>query len=99
MAHFAKVESGIVTEVIVVNNEDIEDNNGDEQESIGIDFITNTLGLSGTWKQTSYNGNFRGNYAGIGHIYDSTNDVFYEQQPAANLILNTTTWKWETASE
>tara|TARA_R100001129_G_C5169402_1_gene204337 strand:- start:91 stop:459 length:369 start_codon:yes stop_codon:yes gene_type:complete len=55
VAHFAKIEEGLVTEVIVVNNSDITDGNGDEQESLGIDFINNTLGLSGTWKQTSYN--------------------------------------------
>lgn len=100
MAHFAKVEDEIVTEVIVINNQDILDENGDEQESIGINFINNTLGLSGTWKQTSYNGNFRANYAGVGDTYDETNNVFIKKRPDGdNYILNETTWVWEKSSE
>ena len=108
MAHFAKVEEGLVTEVIVVDNSDITDGNGDEQESLGINFINNTLNQSGTWKQTSYNtfGNahensgtpLRGNYAGIGYTYDSANDVFYGPDPsteAQSYTLNTSTWLWE----
>lgn len=66
MAHFAKVENGIVTEVLVVDN---------EHESYGQQYL-NDLGLEGTWIQTSYNANFRGKYAGIGDIYDAENDVF-----------------------
>jgi hypothetical protein len=100
MAHFAKINSdNIVEEVIVIDNNVLDDGTDTENEQQGIDFIINTLGLSGTWKQTSYNGNLRANYAGIGYTYDATNDVFYEEQPAANMSLNTTTWKWETASE
>ena len=85
MSHFAKVENGIVTEVIVAEQ----------------DFIDN---LEGTWLQTSYNthGNqhpesrpLRGNYAGIGYNYDTTNDVFYVPQPYPSWILNNTTWLWE----
>jgi hypothetical protein len=58
----------------------------------------------GEWIQTSYNthGNqhpegrpLRGNYAGIGFTYDSTNDVFYAPQPYPSWILNNTTWLWE----
>ena len=66
MAHFAKVENGTVTEVLVVDN---------EHESYGQQYL-NDLGLEGTWIQTSYNANFRGKYAGIGDIYDAENDVF-----------------------
>jgi len=108
VAHFAKIEEGLVTQVIVVDNSDITDGNGDEQESLGIDFINNTLGLSGDWKQTSYNtfGNahdnggtpLRGNYASVGFTYDSSNNVFYEPDPSTesqSYTLNTSTWLWE----
>ena len=71
MAHFAKIEDGIVREVIVVNNEVLLDENGVEQESIGSQFCTDLFG--GTWVQTSYNANFRGKYAGIGDLWDGTN--------------------------
>jgi len=66
MAHFAKIENGIVTNVVVVDN---------EHEQDGEAYL-NSLGLEGTWVQTSYNGNIRGKYAGIGDIYDSVADVF-----------------------
>ena len=97
MAHFCKIDSNnIVEQIIVIDNEDIKDTNGDEQESIGISFINNTLGLNGTWKQTSFNGNFRANYAGIGDTYDEDNDVFIKKRPDGdNYILNETTWTWE----
>lgn len=71
MAHFAKIENGVVTQVIVVKNEVILDKNGVEQELIGSQFCTNLL--SGIWVQTSYNANFRGKYAGIGDLWDGTN--------------------------
>lgn len=74
MAHFARLEDNIVREVIVVNNEVLLDENGVEQESIGAQFCHDTFG--GEWKQTSYNGNFRGRYAGSGMIYDPVEDVF-----------------------
>lgn len=70
MAHFAKVnENGIVENVIVVDNKNAET----EQE--GKDFIA-SIGLEGNWVQTSYNRNFRNQFAGIGDIYDSVNDIF-----------------------
>lgn len=76
MAHFAKVnDQGIVEQVIVVNNEDILTKEGKESEIVGKRFIK-SIGLEGTWVQTSYNENFRGKYAGIGDTYDSVNDVF-----------------------
>lgn len=74
MAHFAKLENNIVTEVIVVNNEVLLDENGVEQESIGAQFCQDLFG--GEWKQTSYNNNFRGVYAGAGMIYDPIADEF-----------------------
>ena len=109
MAHFCKLdENNVVTEVIVIDNNELLDENNVEQESLGIDFITNTLSLTGTWKQTSYNtfGNqhetggtpLRANYAGIGFTYDETNDVFIPIQPnivGKTFTLNTDTWLWE----
>jgi hypothetical protein len=96
MAHYAKVENGIVTQVIVA-----------EQEFINSGYV----GEPTDWVQTSYNthggihydqnGNpdggiaLRGNYAGIGYTYDATNDVFYVPQPYPSWILNNTTWLWE----
>lgn len=76
MAHFARVENNIVREVIVVNNEVIKDANGVEQESIGIAFCKSLYGQDTEWLQTSYNGNFRGRYAGSGMIYDAQKDEF-----------------------
>jgi len=55
MAHFAKIESGLVTQVIVVNNSDILDKDGNESEAVGAQYCADLLG--GTWVQTSYNGN------------------------------------------
>lgn len=75
MAHFAKVENGIVTHVIVVNNETLGNLDFPESESVGQEFIA-SLGLDGDWKQTSYNGNFRGVYAGAGYTYDAELDEF-----------------------
>ena len=76
MAHFAEIdENNKVLRVIVVANEDCGDLDFPESEPIGQAFIE-SLGLGGTWKQTSYNNNFRGTYAGIGFTYDAANDVF-----------------------
>ena len=97
MAHFAKIGiDNIVTNVIVVNNEDVLDENNVEQEALGIDFIHNLYNDDTTvWVQTSYNSNFRKNYAGIGHTYDETKDAFYAPQPYPSWTLNETTCHWE----
>ena len=96
MSHFARVDNGIVTQVIVAEQ----------------DFIdTGIMGDPADWIQTSYNTRggihygpigrpdggvaLRGNYAGIGYVYDSTHDVFYPQQPWPSWTLNTTTWLWQ----
>jgi hypothetical protein len=76
MAHFARIEDGIVRQVIVVNNAVITDEKGKEQESIGIDFCKSLYGQDTEWLQTSYNGSFRGKYAGSGDKYDSVKDEF-----------------------
>ena len=95
MAHFTKLdENNIVTNVYVVNNEVITDSNGQEQEQLGIDFCKSLWG-EGNYKQTSYNGNFRKNYAGIGFTYDSTRDAFIEPQLYPSWTLNETTCRWE----
>jgi hypothetical protein len=80
MAHFASVVNGTVAQVIVVSNDDCGGGDFPESESVGQAFIA-SLGLSGEWKQTSYNANFRGKYAGIGDTYDAVNDVFVSPTP------------------
>lgn len=75
MAHFAKVESNKVSQVIVVANSDCGDLEFPESEPVGQAFIA-SLGLEGEWLQTSYNANFRGAYAGIGFTYDADLDAF-----------------------
>lgn len=83
MAHFAEIKDGIVTNVIVVANSDCGDIDFPESEPIGQQFLA-SLNLDGEWKQTSYNSNFRGNYAGIGGTYDSVLDVFV---PPVNTLI------------
>jgi len=79
MAHFAKLdENNQVIEVIVVSNNDIIDENGQESEQKGIEFCQMLAGPATVWKQTSYNHNFRGIFAGIGMIYDSEKDIFVD---------------------
>ena len=75
MAHYAEITNDIVTRVLVVANEVTHATpDGSEDESLGASFLHNLLG--GEWVATSYNGNKRGQYAGIGYIYDRVNDVF-----------------------
>jgi hypothetical protein len=93
MAHFAKIENGIVTQVVVVDNKDTADASGVEKEYIGAAFCERLLG--GTWKQTSYNGNFRKNYAGIGYTYNADIDAFVPPKPFASWVLNEDTAQWE----
>ncbi len=82
MAHFAQLAGDVVTQVIVVSNDDCGNLEFPASEQVGKDFIA-SIGLQGEWKQTSYNNNFRGRYAGIGYRYDSELDEFvapvYEQ--------------------
>ena len=103
MAHFAKLNSSNVVEsVIVVSNDDIKDSNGDEIESIGVAFCQKLLGADTNWKQTSYNNNMRGNYAGIGMTYLTnqatlgvgSTDIFISQQPYASWSIGVGTATW-----
>lgn len=86
MAHFAEIdENNIVQRVIVIDN---------EQEHRGQEFIANDLGLGGRWIQTSYNGNFRKQYAGPGFYYDETKDIFVSIKPYESWILDDNSdWK------
>lgn len=94
MAHFAELgENNVVLRVIVVDNKDTSDTSGNEVEEIGANFCRNLLG--GTWKQTSYNANFRKNYAGIGFTYDSGRDAFVPPKPFNSWTLNEDTCRWD----
>ena len=103
MAHFAQLdENNVVTQVIVVGNSDTADVNGVESENIGVAFCQSLLGAETNWKQTSYNSNMRGNYAGIGMTFMTgvatlgvgSTDVFMPQQPYASWTISTTEAVW-----
>lgn len=84
MAHFAQIDNnGVVVQVIVVNNSEIGNLPFPDSEQLGIQFCKSLYGEDTIWKQTSYNKNFRGEYAGVGYVYDSENDVFVNP----NIIL------------
>lgn len=97
MAYFARIEHGIVTEVLSVSN---------EQEHRGQEFLADDLGLGGVWVQTSYNTRggihiyggtpLRKNYAGIGYTYDEQRDAFIPPQPFASWVLNEDSCLWES---
>jgi hypothetical protein len=90
MAHFAKLGVGnIIIKVAVVSN-DIA-----TTEQAGVDFLNNLYGSRDVWKQTSYNGNIRKNYAGVGYTYDQTRDAFIPPKPFNSWILNEDTCRWE----
>ena len=94
MAHFARLdENNVVTQVIVVDNKDTADASGVEKEHIGAAFCERLLG--GRWVQTSYNGNKRKNYAGIGYTYDEQRDAFIPPKPFASWVLIEETCQWK----
>jgi hypothetical protein len=95
MAHFAKLdENNQVLAVHVVNNEVLLDSNGTEREELGVAFLISWSGGHPYWKQTSYNSNFRKNYAGFGFTYDSDRDAFVPPRPFASWTLDETTCQW-----
>ena len=97
MAHFCQLdENNIVTQVIVVGNDDCTDSNGAEVESIGVAFCQKLLGADTNWKQTSYNNSIRVRYAGIGYSYNAELDAFIAPKPFASWILNEETADWES---
>jgi hypothetical protein len=101
MAHFAEIDkNNIVTRVLVV---------GDDQEDRGQEFLSDDLGLGGTWIKTSYNTRggvhalggtpFRKNYAGIGYFYNETLDAFIPPKPFPSWLLNEETCFWNAPVE
>lgn len=93
MAHFAELDNNnTVTRVIVIDNNDILDADGNESEELGKQFCLQ-FG-DGPWVQTSYNANFRKNYAGIGYSYDAQRDAFIAPQPGPDYIFNEETCQW-----
>jgi hypothetical protein len=106
MASFAKIGAGnIVVQVVSVHNDVITDNDGNEQEQLGVDFLNNLYGSADVWKQTSYNTRagvhklggtpFRKNHAGKGSTYDESRDAFIPIKPFASWVLNEDTCQWE----
>jgi len=95
MAHFCQLdENNVVTQVIVVANEDTSDANGVEAEEIGVAFCKKLLGADTNWKQTSYNNNMRVRYAGIGYSYNAELDAFVPPKLFASWILDEETIDW-----
>jgi hypothetical protein len=93
MAHFAEIGlNNKVLRVIVVHNNELLDDNGVEQEQLGADFCRGLFG--GTWVQTSYNGNIRKNFAGVGFTYDSERDAFIPPKPYDSWVLDEETCRW-----
>ena len=87
MAHFAEInDNNIVTRVIVVHNNELTVDD-QELEYRGIDFCESLFGHR-NWVQTSYNGNIRYNFAGVGYTWDKDNDAFYAPQPFASWSLD-----------
>jgi hypothetical protein len=99
MAHFAKLdENNVVTQVLVVNNDVLIDEEGQEQESIGVEFLNDTFGED-NWKQCSYNSKFRGLFPGIGSIYLPEHDIFSTPKPYDSWVLDTSTGRYSPPVE
>ena len=90
MAHFAKLNSDNIVERVEVVSNDVA-----TTEKAGVDFLNNFYDTNDVWKQTSYNGNIRKNYAGVGYTYDETKDAFISPKSFNSWILNDDTCKWE----
>ena len=96
MAHFAELdENNEVLRVIVVDDNDTSNSDGEEVEQIGISFLKGLFGNDTNWKQTSYNGSSRFRYAGVGYSYDETLNAFVSPKPYNSWTLNSTTADWE----
>jgi hypothetical protein len=94
MAHFAEIDNNnVVLRVVVVDNKDTSDDQGVEKEHVGASYLERLLG--GAWKQTSYNGKIRKNYAGIGYVYDAALDAFVPPKPYPSWLLNADTAQWK----
>jgi hypothetical protein len=96
MAHFAKLDDqNIVIDVNAVNNETVGNLPFPESEPVGVAFLTEWSGGYTNWKQTSYNGNIRKNYAGVGHYYDAIRDAFIAPKCHSEAVLNEDTCRWD----
>lgn len=99
MAHFAKLDSdNKVVTVLVVDNDVLVDDNGIESEQKGIEYLANIFGYQ-KWKQTSYNGSFRRNYAGIDYVYNEGLNAFIPPQPYPSWVLNEQLCQWQPPLE
>lgn len=95
MAHFAEIDSNnVVKQTIVVHNSVCLDENGREREDLGVSFCRSMFGQNTNWVQTSYNNNFRANFAGVGSTYDESADVFISIKPYPSWVLNAE-YRWE----
>ena len=93
MAHFAELNAdNIVLRVIVVNNAELLDANGREQEAVGVAFCQSLFG--GRWVQTSYNGSFRVRFAGQGYTYDENHDAFIAPKPFPSWFFSENALDW-----
>jgi hypothetical protein len=90
MAHFAKLGVGNIVEQVIVISNDVA-----TTEQAGSDFINKLYNTRDVWKQTSYNGNIRKNFAGVGYHYDQARDAFIAPKPFNSWILNEDTCRWE----
>lgn len=96
MAHFAELdENNVVLRVIVTHVQAIEAAPFPESETLGINFCKNTYGKNTNWRQTSYNANFRKNYASVGGSYNLELDAFIAPKPYPSWVLNIETGHWE----
>ncbi len=95
MAHFAKLEDNQVTDIVVIDNNDIVGADGNESEYVGIVFLKDLFGQDTVWKETSWSASFRKNYAMIGGTYDADKDAFIAIKPFPSWQLNEETCIWE----
>ena len=95
MAHYAELDdSNVVLRVIVVSNESCKDKDGNEKEAIGEFFCKTLFGPETNWKQTSYHGAFRKNFAGVGYSYDPILDIFIPPSPYSSWVFDSSTLEW-----
>lgn len=99
MAHFAKLEDNIVTDIVVIGNDDCKDEDGNESEAVGIVFLKDMFGQDTVWKQTSYNDNIRQRYASIGDTYNADIDAFVCPKPFPSWTINSENGEWEPPIE
>ena len=99
MAHFAKLdENNVVETIVVVDNDILLDENNNEVEQLGIDFLKQLHGNDTNWSQCSFNNNIRKEYAGVGFTYDEVNDIFIRPKPYESWVLNDN-FEWEAPIE